>query len=189
MVLKNVRTSCALLVALVAAACGDDDAAMHADGAAMMPPGVADNASCPADTPPFEFGPTGLGATNDELGIKVYLVDASAMPPKHDFNDWTIALTDLDGAPLPSAQITWACAFMPLHGHGSNPKAINDLGGGKFELEMQNMAMYGGWLVRLWVDLTGEGEPFESTGTGIGTRVCTEPGTTQTLEIHTCVPQ
>jgi hypothetical protein len=187
MVLRNVRTGWALVVALLAAACADDES-MVEDATTTTPP-PDDTASCPADTPPFEFGPTGLGDTNEELGIKVYLESASAMPPAHDFNDWTIALTDLDGVPLPSAQITWACAFMPLHAHGSNPKAINELGEGRFELQKQNMAMYGGWLIQLWVDPAGGGEPFESSGTSIGTRACAEPGTKPSLEIQTCVPQ
>lgn len=184
MVLKSVQTSCIALVALLVAACGADDPT-NSGGVMVM----SDATGCPEDTPPFELGPTGLGASNEALGIKVYLESASHIPPAFDFNDWTVALTDTAGAPLQSAQITWACAFMPLHFHGSNPKAVNDLGGGKFELQQQNLAMYGKWLIRLWVDPSGEGEPYEGSSTSIGTKACSEPGTEPTLEVRTCVPQ
>jgi hypothetical protein len=93
----------------------------------------------------------------------------------------------LDGNVLPQANLTWACAFMPAHGHGSNPRTVTKLGDGRFELQKQNMAMEGGWLIELWVDPTGETEAFEGArGTGLGTSACGKPG--EPLLMKVCVP-
>ena len=78
---------------------------------------------------------------------------------------------------------------MPKHGHGSSPKKVNDLGDGRYELLQQNMAMQGGWEIRLWVDMTGTGTPFEGGGVGINRMACAEPRTVETLKLLACVPR
>lgn len=181
----DILVACTVLVA--AAACGDDSATEHhpVDGAA----GSGGAASCPTDTPPFEFGPMGLSTTNDADGIKVYLEDASDLPPALDYNDWTIALTDLAGNPLPDAQLTFACAWMGAHGHGSNPREVEKLGDGRYKLIRQNMAMYGGWEIKLWIDKSGAGTEYTGGGGGIGIKACSKPMTDPTLVLKACVPQ
>jgi len=180
-------TSLTLVLAVVGGGCGSDDE--PTDGAGGAGADAEADTSCPADTPPFNFGPSGLSATNESAGLKVYLETASDKPPFYGPNDWTIALTDLDGNPASNAVLTWACAYMPKHGHGSSPKDANNLGDGRYELLKMNMAMQGGWEIRLWVDPTGAGEPFEGGGVGINRAACAEPRTVETLKLLACVPR
>jgi hypothetical protein len=179
-----------LIVVLIAGgvACGsDDDGGDRADGG---PIDDSMQTSCPDNTPEFNFGPTGLSATNEALGVKVFLDTASSRPPQNGSNDWTIAFTDMQGEAMPTANLTWACAWMPAHGHGSNPKMVENLGMGKFKLSKQNMAMQGGWEIRLWVDPTGGGTPFTGGNAGsINRTACTKPGTDPTLTLYACVPR
>ncbi|HKP60052.1 MAG TPA: hypothetical protein VJV78_25180 [Polyangiales bacterium] len=188
MKMSVLRTSLALVLMAIGAGCGGSDDNM--DGALSNPMDGEDaDTSCPADTPPFDFGPMGLSATNEAAGVKVYLETASDKPPFYGPNDWTIAFTDLEGKPASNALLTWACAFMPKHGHGSSPKSVNNLGSGRYELLRQNMAMQGGWEIRLWVDMTGAGKPFEGGGVGINRAACAEPRTEPTLKLLACVPR
>jgi len=164
---------------------GDDEPAPAADAGDTSEPSKA----CPPDTPEFNLGATGLTSEpNEALGIKAHLVGASAKPPANGYNDWTIEITDLDGNALPDASLVWTCAFMPAHGHGSNPKTVDKLGEGQFELIRQNMAMAGQWLIELWVDPTGETPSYEGRGTGIIPSACSKPGTTSSLVLKACVP-
>jgi hypothetical protein len=176
------------IASIFGTACGADDAMEDLASTEPMDESGADT-SCPPETPPFDFGPSGLSAVNEAAGIKVYLDSASARPPYNDYNDWTIALTDLEGNLMPEAQLTWACAFMERHGHGSNPKVVNKLGDGRYELMRQNMGMQGGWVIRLWVDPTGEGELYEGGGSGINRTACSEPTVPETLSLAACVPR
>jgi hypothetical protein len=182
-----VRTG--LIVALIAGgvACGSDD-----DGTEPSPEldGEMPDPSCPKDTPPFDFGPTGLNATNETMGVKVFLDEASSRPPQNGTNDWTIEFTDMQGNAMPTANLTWACAWMPAHGHGSNPKVVENLGMGRFKLLKQNMAMQGGWEIKLWVDPTGAGETYTGSNAGsINRTACTKPGTDPSLTLRACVPR
>jgi hypothetical protein len=179
----------ALLIASGGVACGsDDDTADPPDAGAT---GDALDMSCPANTPEFNFGPTGLSATNEAMGVKVFLETANYRPPQNGSNTWTIAFTDMMGNPMPQANLTFACAFMPLHGHGSNPKMVNKLGSGRYELVNQNMAMQGGWEIRLWVDPTGGGTTFPGGKlTSVNRTACSGPTTADpSLTLYTCVPR
>ena len=145
--------------------------------------------ACPRDTPELTTGSDGLiSEPNMELGLQARVVAASAQPPLNGSNDWTIQITDLDGEPLPDANLTWACAFMPRHNHGSNPKVVHKLGDGQYELERQNMSMDGGWLIQLWIDPSGGGTTFEGGGSAIGDKACRGPTPAPTLQFKTCVP-
>jgi hypothetical protein len=166
-------------------ACGSDDPPNSSPNVAGSGAAIMDM-SCPADTPPFNFGPTGLLAANETLGVKVFLEEASSKPPFFGMNDWTIDITDMTGNPMPQATLTWACAFMPLHGHGSNPKMVENLGGGRYKLLKQNMAMGGQWEIRVWVDPKGGGEAYTG-GIGGAPSVCAMPG--DPLVLRACVPR
>lgn len=185
MKLSVLCTSLALLVLL--AGCGADDDPGTGTGGVGADAGL--DTSCPPNTPPFDFGPMGLSDQDDALGLKVFLETASDKPPLYGPNDWTIAFTDLEGKPASNAVLTWACAFMPKHGHGSSPKSVNDLGGGRYELMKQNMAMQGGWEIRLWVDTTGTKEAFKGGTVGINRSACAEPRSEPNLILNACVPR
>jgi hypothetical protein len=173
------------LVGLLGACDSDDPPAAPADAGDETPPSEA----CPPDTPAFNFGPTGLTSEpNEALGIRAHLVEASAKPPANGYNDWTVEITDLDGNALPDASLVWTCAFMPAHGHGSNPKSVTKLGDGRFQLLRQNMAMAGGWLIELWVDPTGEADNYQGRGTSLIPDACSKPGTDASLVLKACVP-
>jgi hypothetical protein len=164
---------------------GDDEPAPAVDAG----DGTAPSKACPPDTPDFDFGSGGLTSEpNEALGIQAHLVTASARPPANGYNDWTIEITDLNGNPIADASLVWACAFMPAHSHGSNPKSVVSLGFGQFELVKQNMTMAGGWLIQLWVDPTGETPNYAGRGTGIITSPCSKPRTTASLVLKACVP-
>lgn len=179
-----------LFVLLVAgsAACGGDDGG----GTAGSSGGAAGSGdmSCSPDTPELTFGPTGLGAANEMLGVKVYVVDASDRPPTNGSNDWTIQFTDMMGNDMPTANLTYACAWMAQHGHGSNPKVVENLGGGKYKLDKQNMAMQGDWQIKLWVDPTGGGTTFTGINTpALNRDACSGPTSTESLSLKACVPR
>jgi hypothetical protein len=158
-------------------------------------PAVDASEQCPANVEPFAIGASGLAKTDPATGLTVRLVDASASPPALDYNDWTIAITDAAGAPVQAAQITWACAWMAVHGHGSNPRQVKKLDAGRFELVKQNLAMYGPWQVRLWIDPTGASDAYvpQSGGGGIvGGEICTPSNGAPfapTVVFDVCVPR
>jgi hypothetical protein len=148
---------------------------------------------CPADTEEFRDGPNGLLRMDPQTGISVRIVNAEAVPPTKDFNDWTIAVTDANGAVLPDAQVTWACAWMPVHGHGSNPKRVNKLDGGRFELKQQNLSMYGGWQIKLWITADGGDAYVPQTSSGVLSGNVCQPSNgsanTPNIEFDVCVPR
>jgi hypothetical protein len=177
-----------LIVVLIAGgvACGSDDEGMEP----VEPDDHGMELSCSPETPEFDLGPTGVNATNEAMGVKVFIAEASSRPPQNGSNDWTIAFTDMQGNAMPTANLTWACAWMPAHGHGSNPKMVENLGMGRYKLSKQNMAMQGDWQIRLWVDPTGGGETYTGGNAGsINRNACTKPGTDPSLTLYACVPR
>jgi hypothetical protein len=183
------RTSMFLVALALASACGSDDGS---EDSSVLDSDLEDDASsvCPPTTLPFTTGPAGLTAKNEAQSLQVRLDDANHEPPVRNYNTWEIAITDLAGAPLPDAQVTWACAWMPAHAHGTNPKAIEKLPDGRISVVKQNLSMSGGWQVRLWVDPTGTAAPFSG---GSGTRnpnACTAPSNeTANITFDVCVPR
>ena len=165
-----------------------------ADDAAMRPADDAEGSvesSCPPELPEFSTGRAGLTVMDPKLGIKVRVDDADYQPPRFGTNTWTIAVTDAADQSLPAAQLTWACAFMPLHGHGSNPRVVEKLDATRWRLGGQNMAMQGVWEIRLWIDPDGGSEEFRGAQAGgLQGNACRAPdGGPETLRIMTCVPR
>lgn len=114
------------------------------------------------------------------------------VPPEFGYNTWTIEILDANTmAPLPDARLTWQCSFMSVHGHGSNPKTIENLGDGKYKLTNQNLRMLGPWEVRFWIDPTGAMEEYVPTSNIINGEACKPTKGLQgdpTIEIKVCVP-
>jgi hypothetical protein len=124
-------------------------------------------AVCPTEYLAYSTGEeNGLSAAISDSGFEARLLDSDqAPPPRKGYNTWTIAVRDATtGEPAPDATISWACAWMDVHGHGTNPKMVEALGDGKFRLVKQNLSMTGPWLVRLWVDPTGKQPMYEPHG-------------------------
>jgi hypothetical protein len=193
--MQPTRTSifASACIALLSTACSSDTSSATnqetADSGAPDP-----SEECPSDTPTLTDGTSGLQVADAKSGIAARIIKAQYLPPALATNDWTIAVTDATGAAMPNAQITWACAWMPVHGHGSNPKAVDKLGNGQFNLEKQNLSMYGGWEVQLWVNATGTGTDYapQNGGGSLTGNACTPQGTTTgnpNLVFNVCVPR
>ncbi|HKU39674.1 MAG TPA: hypothetical protein VJR89_16050 [Polyangiales bacterium] len=178
-----------VLVALLGAACGGDDS----DGSMTTPQagsGGGGGEECLPGTPEFVTGPAGLTAEDTAGGIKVRIDWADSQPPANDYNTWKVAVTDLAGMPLPQAQFTWACAWMPKHGHGTNPKVITRLSDGLFEIGKMNLSMNGGWDVRFWINKTGTGKDFAGGTLQRDPNACKAPDLSdQNIEFKICVPE
>ena len=184
----KVWRACTLLSALMLTAACEEDG--PEDPIVVMEDAGDVASACPPTTPQFNIGPSGLSATSQELGVKVWVDDADFRPPRFGTNSWTIAITDLNDAPLPQAQLTWACAFMPAHGHGSNPKAVEKLDPIRWRLERQNMSMQGLWEIQLWIDPDGGSKDFTGAQGGINSMSCRGPqNALPTLKLPTCVPR
>lgn len=149
---------------------------------------------CPADLPAFATGDRGgLLVPVRGTGLELRLIDAEHQPPKKDYNTWTVALLDADGGGAASdAVITWACAFMEVHRHGSNPKAVEALGDGQFKLVDQNLSMTGPWALRLWIDPSGKEPLYEPRGSTVLNGMACVPSSglkgAYNAEIRFCVP-
>jgi hypothetical protein len=178
---------------LASAACGGDDPPATTEPDGGMAPASEE---CAPGTPEFKYGADGLTAADSGGTVSVRIMDSNYATPAKDFNDWTIQILDGSGAPMPQARLLWSCAWMPLHMHGSNPKSVKKLDGGEYELLQQNLGMYGGWKVRLWVDPAGQGmeyTPSATTGSLSGDACApTNPsavGKTSNVEFSICVPR
>ena len=194
--MSKLRCCLAHLLALTAGmgllGCNDEPM-FHAEYEPRVP-GRKMNAKCDPTWPGLTIGPQGTTADVESSAAKVRIDDADYLPPGLAFNTWQISILDDDGEGMPSAHLNWACAWMEVHGHGSNPKAINALGPGRFELKSQNLAMYGPWYVRLWVDTEGTGpEYLPQEGTGVvGGHECDPTNGTSpqyNTEFKFCVPE
>jgi hypothetical protein len=188
LVCTHVLTALSIAASLVA--CGDDSAPqVDADADTATP----SDEQCPANLEPLRDGANGSLQTDAKADLSVRVVSAQALPPARDFNDWTIAITNANGDALPNAQVTWACAWMPVHGHGSNPKALEKLDDGRFELKRQNLSMYGGWQIKLWVTADGGQEYVPPTSSGVLNGNVCQPsnGTTgePNIVFDICVPR
>ena len=187
-----------LTVAYLAAlsACGsDNDPGSSISPTAGAAGEEAPNASeqCPPSFPEFTIGAAGLTSRDPVSGATVRL-DSAPKPPEKSFNDWRIVIADSGGAPLADAQLTWACAWMEVHGHGTNPKNVEKLGNGVFNLVDQNFSMYGPWQVRLWIDPTGKAAPYSpQTVSGVDRGNACMPGNgasrTPSVSFDFCVPR
>ena len=182
-------------LALACGACSSNTVVPSGGDTEAVPDGGFPDAPCDPTLPPFTVGGDGIGlTTTDTTGTIKVRIDDAPKPPQKDYNTWRIAIEDGSGQPVPNASINWACAWMAVHGHGSNPQAINNLGGGLFELSKQNMSMYGPWEVKLWIDPTGGGSTYSpQTGAKVlgGNNCNPSNGTTgdPNVDIKFCVPE
>jgi len=200
MICPRKMSSRVLIGASIAAlfgACGGDDsstgtAGVGAAGSSSATSGQPKSSKCSADYLDFSVGPSSPLATNAEAGVAVRVLNGP-VPPEFGFNTWTIEILDANTmAPLPNARLTWACTFMSVHAHGSNPKAVENLGNGQYRLSNQNMRMLGPWEVRFWIDPTGAmPEYMPKQATTLNGDACSPSTGLQgnpTIEIKACVP-
>jgi hypothetical protein len=196
MIRPGKMSSRVLIGALAAAgifACGDDGSGATTGGAGAEAGtgGGAMSSKCSADYLAFSVGPASPLATNAEKGVAVRVLDGP-VPPEFGYNTWTIEIVDpTTMMPLPNAKLTWQCSYMSVHGHGSNPKTVENLGNGQYKLTNQNLRMLGPWEVQFWIDTTGTMKDYVPTSNVISGQACipTEGVTGKpTVEIKACVP-
>lgn len=152
------RAGLAFVVALYACGCGNEVFVLVPDDGGRPPDNVPE--PCPADVKAFTFGDNGLYEDDAAASLRARIIDSNHPEPYSGLNDWKIAITDLNDHPLPDARLNWACAFMPTHNHGSNPKLVDKPAPGQLLLGAQNLSMEGNWIVKLWLKPDGEGEEF-----------------------------
>jgi hypothetical protein len=178
---------------------GSDASATSGAGAASAGAGAQAGAAgadakeqCLPDYQQFAVGPSSPLFSDPKSGIAVKVLDGP-VPPEFGYNTWTIQLVDAATmAPAPNARITWQCAFMEVHGHGSNPKSIEDLGDGKYKLVDMNMRMVGPWQIKFWIDATGQQPQYMPTSSNILNGMACNPSTgvqgVESVLIKACVP-
>lgn len=134
----------------------EGDGGLNAD--ADVDVDAAEFEGCPDGTPELMLG---MQATGQDGKITATLREASSVPPARYFNDWTVALSDADGAPLEDGEIIRARAYMRVHGHYGTPDpelaALADEPS-VFELKRLNLFMRGPWEVQLLVKSEALGE-------------------------------
>jgi hypothetical protein len=151
---------------------------------------------CPEDYLAFATGEDGLHPPVADTNFEVRLLESDKpYPPRADFNTWTVAVRDATtGEPVTAATLTWACAWMGFHEHGTNPKQVEALGDGEFRLVKQNLAMFGAWNVRLWIDPSGQEPNYDPGGksTLANSLACTPTTGLEgdpNVEFNICVPR
>jgi hypothetical protein len=83
------------------------------------------------------------------------------MPARKYTNDWTLALTSVDGEPLDDVTITRLEAFMPVHDHFSRPPADTEPleAGSEFSATV-HFTMRGPWEVQLEASSASAGDDY-----------------------------
>jgi hypothetical protein len=159
---ESSRIQARFVVGLAVLACAACTSKVETPDGGGFEPEQPETPPCDPTLPKFTVGGSGIGLTTPDMtgALKVRIDSADHQPPAKAYNTWKIAIEDASGQPMSGATLNWACAWMEVHGHGSNPQAINDLGNGEFELVNQNLSMYGPWAVKLWVDPTGAGPEY-----------------------------
>ena|ERR1700712_4819539 len=179
-------------------ACGGDSG--ESGGGAQSGAGAASSGAAGADAKDacsdgyqhFAVGPTSPLASDPKNGIAVRVLDGT-VPLNYGYNTWTIQLLDAATmAPAPNAHITWQCAYMSVHGHGANPKSIEDLGEGKYKLVDMNTRMPGPWEIEFWIDPTGQIPQYKPTSSNILNGMACNPTSGITgaasVVVKACVP-
>jgi len=142
--------------AVLALGCATEADAAEPDTAASAGEASAEEESgtarCPADTPMFSAAPdSGLLVMGKRNTVQGRIIQADPAQPERFENDWTVQFSDPTGVPLDNLTISNACAFMPVHGHGGEPKEVMASGAATFTLVGLNLFMRGPWEVQLAV--------------------------------------
>lgn len=93
-----------------------------------------------------------LGLSKRGAWADVVFVDALPAPPRRGDNEWTVRVTDQQGAPLPDLEIE-VDPFMPDHFHGTSIRCeVHDGDApGEYLLTPLNLFMPGLWEVTLFL--------------------------------------
>ncbi|MET0386835.1 MAG: FixH family protein [Polyangiales bacterium] len=149
------------LVAMVVA-CGSDPVEPASGATAGEDTSADAGARCSPTIEPFAATETdGLVRPDATSGSQVRIVSADHTPPDFGYNSWVLKVTDAAGAAVADTHVVWACAWMPAHLHGSNPREIIEQGDGRFAINNQNLSMYGEWQIRFWFSDDPNATPYQ----------------------------
>jgi len=147
----------ALVMSLYGTACSKSADHEQSDQDAE-PPESAEFVGCPDSTPQFELGMT---VTSADGAIHAKLLEAKPAPPARFFNDWTVAFSAADQAPLDDVNLQSARAFMPVHGHYGKPDprvTARDAESAVVDIDALNLFMRGPWEIMLTVSSASAGD-------------------------------
>lgn len=121
-----------LLILALLFACDSDEAASEPDAFVHNPP-------------EGDVYTAGMARAGADGALSVRLVDALPAPPDRGDNRWVIQIEAGD-------TMLTDCALtvepdMPLHGHGTTPVEISEMGDGQYKLEAMNLFMPGLWII------------------------------------------
>lgn len=111
----------------------------------------AGHASGDAERPGIDAAPEddfAIGQPRSGEGgrLRVAILSATPAPPARNLNDWTIAVTDAEGASQGDCTVSVGL-FMPAHGHTSTtePDIRPGDGLGTYQVDAMNLFMPGRW--------------------------------------------
>jgi len=109
-------------------------------------PSTVSAASC-ANDPRVEAFSVPLSAKGAS-GTNIVIQNATPTMVQEGMNDWTVSITDSNGAPV-DGTVTIVAA-MPDHGHDSpTPATITSKGNGAYEIDAINLVMSGVWAITI----------------------------------------
>lgn len=86
---------------------------------------------------------------------KLTIVAATPEMPIRGINSWTIALSDLEGAPLTGCEV-WLTPYMPEHGHGvATVPDVTEGDDGQYQVDQIELIMPGLWEMRFKITCEG----------------------------------
>ena len=131
-------------------ACGGDEPAHQGGGGSTA--GICDQ----FDTP-CEDIVAGMVKVGDAGSMQVKLVSTAPAPPNKGKNVWTVALLDMNDAPLFDAIITKVRPWMPDHGHGASvsPEIGSTGADGTVTVSNIEFRMNGVWTLTFTIDNGG----------------------------------
>lgn len=153
---RGAATLAAAVLALVGgAACGNSSGPESTDAGLTGGSEVATSATGGAAAEPMldacGLTPFALDTEAQGTTMQVVLLDADPAPPVRFYNDWTLRVTDLDGAPVTDADAVVVDPFMPEHSHHAFYPAVVTATEtpGEFLASPVYMHMGGLWEVRV----------------------------------------
>lgn len=128
------------VLALGLAACGADDGGGST---------AADAAAVVHDPPEGDAYRAGLEKAGAEGLATVRLVDALPAPPDRGDNRWVLEI-EAGGAMMTGCAVA-VVPDMPLHGHGTEPVTVRELGEGRYQVSEMSLFMPGLWVIPIAV--------------------------------------
>ena len=102
----------------------------------------------------------GLERASDNGMFKARLVEGTPAPPDRGNNTWTLEILDPNGSPMGEVTDLRVKAWMPDHGHGTNPlwNDGTEQADGRFQVGPFNLFMPGLWQFTISVEAQNQSD-------------------------------